>query len=85
LEIAAANLESSAALLEGFAAFLEGLAANLPPPAAIWNLLPQSHLHELPRKNSKTAKNPSPVLSDTLSHPMGEGWGEGFLTLNHQL
>jgi len=47
----AANLNPSAAFLNAFAsnfsAFarnLTGLAANLPPPASIYNLLPQSHL-----------------------------------------
>ena len=42
------------------------------------------------KKAQNAQAKPSPVLSDTLSHRMGEGWGEGLFnfqpsTPNHQL
>jgi hypothetical protein len=59
---------------------------NFPPAALIYNILFPSYLGSIAAKERKKRKEkPSPVLSDTLSHRMGEGWGEGPLTLNHQL
>ena len=44
-------------------------------PCRAWMLEPQPK--EATSGTSKVAQNPSPVLSSTLSHPMGEGRGEG--------
>jgi hypothetical protein len=65
---------------------LRGLAANPPPPAAIYNLLPQSKLYEIATKKRKMRKeNPHP----SYRTPSPIGWEKdgvrGFLTINHQL
>src|ERR1035437_262304 len=85
----ARNLNPSAAFLNAFAsnfsAFARNwavLAANPPPPAAIFNLLPQSRLYEIATKKRKThKKNPHP----SCRTPSPIGWERGFLTINHQL
>ena len=89
----ARNLNPSAAFLNAFAsnfsAFarkLRGLAANPPPPASIYNLLPQSNLYGIATKKRKMRKeNPHP--SCRTRSPIG--WERdgvrGFLTINHQL
>src|ERR1035437_7653429 len=62
--------------------------------AAVCRDLQYSAAESFIRNRSKKAQNaqgkPSPVLSDTLSHRMGEGWGEGLFnyqtsTPNHPL
>ena len=52
---------------------------NFTPADLIYNGLFPSHLGSIASKMRKKRKEkPSPVLSDTLSHPMGEGRGEGL-------
>jgi hypothetical protein len=68
-------------LCHGFqtlAPFLKAFAPISGTPRLFCKLLPQSYLQELPQRNAKNARKPSPVLSDTLSHRMGEGRGEGL-------
>jgi hypothetical protein len=53
---------------------------NAFPAAIICNALFPSHLCGITAKRRKKRKDkPSPVLSDTLSHRMGEGRGEGLV------
>src|ERR1035437_5018677 len=88
----ARNLNPSAAFLNAFAANfsafarnLRGLAANPPPPASIYNLLPQSNLYEIAAKKRKTHKKTPPPSCRTPSPMGGERDGvRGFLTFNHQ-
>jgi hypothetical protein len=61
------------------APFLRAIAPISKTPRRFCNLLPQSNLHKIAAKTRKERKKPSPVLSDTLSHRMGEGRGEGCL------
>jgi len=61
------------------APFLKAFAPIYGAPRRFCNLLPQSNLHKIAAKRRKERKKPSPVLSDTLSHRMGEGRGEGCL------
>ena len=82
----AAFLNAFAANFSAFARNLAVLAANPPPPAAIYNLLPQSKLCEIATKKRKMRKqNPHP----SCRTPSPIGWerdgGRGFLTINHQL
>ena len=59
---------------------------NFSPADLISNGLFHSHLGTISAKSrKKRTEEPSPVLSDTLSHRMGEGRGEGVLTFNSQL
>jgi len=62
--------------------------------AAACRDLQSSAAKQFMRNRHKKAQNaqgkPSPVLSDTLAHRMGEGWGEGLFnfqpsTFNYQL
>ena len=61
------------------APFLKAIAPISGAPRRFCNLLPQSNLHKIAAKTRKERKKPSPVLSDTLSHRLGEGRGEGCL------
>jgi hypothetical protein len=65
------------------APFLKAVAPIYKPPRLAFNLLPQSNLRRIAAKRSKIHKQPSPVLSDTLSHRMGAGRGEGRLCFSN--
>ena len=54
----AAKLRRLAANCTTPAANLPGLAANFTGPAIIYKKLPPSHLHQLPQKNARNARNP---------------------------
>jgi hypothetical protein len=82
----AAFLNAFAANFSAFARNLAVLAANPPPSAAIYNILPQSHLYEIAAKKRKMRKeNPHP----SCRTPSPIGWERdgvrGFLTIKHQL
>jgi hypothetical protein len=81
----AAFLNAFAANFSAFARNLRGLAANPPPPASIYNLLPQSNLYGIATKKRKMRKeNPHP----SCRTPSPIGWERdgvrGFFTFNHQ-
>jgi hypothetical protein len=76
------NFSAAAPIFPRVAPILPAPAPNYSTTDIIYNGLFPSHLDMIAAKSRKKRKDiPLSVLSDTLSHRMGEGRGEGLLIL----